>query len=347
MTKSDLLIKEYADYLRGLRYKANTISYAVYTLKEFFYYMANNSKTYFADVTVFIMTNYVEFLLKATSKAGKPFNKKTISRRITLIKGFYSWLIIHDKILFNPLEDFCFNLKSPEKTKNIFTYEQINSFLDNIGLNNMVDIRDRAIFELLYSSGLRFSEILNLKTDDIDLKERIVAVRCGKGDKDRFVPFSEVADKFLRLYLSKVRKKLKKGVNEDEQKYLFLNTRCRKRGRLKKSGLYYSFKRHIEASGLDDKGLTIHSIRHTTATHLLESGADVRYVQELLGHEDIQTTVRYTHMLLEKIKIVYKSCHPRENLYYEEINAEYLEEIEKFKEALKKREEIKKKNQKS
>ena len=203
-------------------------------------------------------------------------------------------------------------------------------FLDSVNIFNPAGQMDRNIFELMYSSGLRVSEIVNLNIGDVDLKERILAVRKGKGEKDRFVPFSEVADRFLKKYLSEARKNFLKKLNQEYEKIVFLN----ENGKLKTKYVRDRFNKYLEKLKMKKKGLTLHSIRHTTATHLLEAGADVRYVAELLGHEDIETTVKYTHLKIESLKRIYKSTHPRENKYYDEVDSEYLENINLLREKL-------------
>ena len=227
------------------------------------------------------------------------------------------------------MENISFELKELLKQREIFARDEINAFLDCIPVK---DFLKKAVFELMYSSGLRVSEIVNLNLSDIDLSERTLAVREGKGSKDRFVPFSEVACMFLKRYIDKGRKGL--GYREDDA--LFLT----EYGRISGSTIRKYFGEILKRANITRKHLTVHSIRHTCATHLLESGADVRYVQELLGHETIETTVKYTHLMMENLKRAYKSGHPRENEYYEEVDAEYLENIDKLKSEILLRREI-------
>jgi site-specific recombinase XerD len=185
----------------------------------------------------------------------------------------------------------------------------------------------------MYSSGLRINEVARLDAGDVDLSERTLLVREGKGSKDRFVPFSGVARDFLKLYLEE---KGNARTAEDEAFFTGFH------GRVKASWIREEFEKRINALGMKRENLTPHSIRHSCATHLLEAGADVRYVQELLGHEYIQTTVKYTHLMIESLKRVYKTFHPRENQYFEEIDREYLTQIGKLKEEIVRKREAKK-----
>jgi site-specific recombinase XerC len=174
----------------------------------------------------------------------------------------------------------------------------------------------------MYSSGLRRREVVNLDVGDVDLERRMVLIRKSKYGKDRIVPVNEVAARFLRKYLE--------GRTEGSQP-LFL---CRN-GRLTLTALDALFAKHAKQTGIDKPGVSMHSIRHTVATHLLEQGANIRYVQELLGHENIQTTVRYTHALVESMKRVYRTFHPRENAYFKDMTDDYVLRLDSFLDELK------------
>jgi site-specific recombinase XerC len=183
----------------------------------------------------------------------------------------------------------------------------------------------------MYSSGLRAGDITNLNVDDVDFEGRMVLLREGKFSKDRIVPISRVAAVFLKRYLTGRRRKTH---------ILFTSFRGR---RTSVAAINKRCKKWMRESGVYRKGLCTHCIRHSTAVHLLSHGADLRYVQELLGHESIETTVTYTHDLHENIRRVYKSFHPRENSYFREVDEVYLERLQRFKAVLSKQKEISKK----
>ena len=156
--------------------------------------------------------------------------------------------------------------------KEIFTREEMNRFLDSIDITSPDGRRNRAIFELMYSSGLRIAEVVKLDLADIDLNERILLVRQGKGGRDRFVPFSDVSGAFIRRYIESDRRHYLKYAHGEDENALFLG----RKGRLKVFMLRtVIFKKILEDAGIEHKNLTPHSIRHSTATHLLEAGADV------------------------------------------------------------------------
>ena len=218
----------------------------------------------------------------------------------------------------DPIEDLdTLRYQGKDNLRGIFTTAEIASFLD--ALDVRTDLTLRAFFELLYSSALRLSEGLNLTLADLDLRERTVMVRNGKGGKDRYVPFSMTALTFLQKYLDEERPRLVKTVAAEERETVFL----RKKGKMTKAIIWRAFAATLEKAGLEKGNRCVHSIRHSCATHLLEAGADVRTVSELLGHTSMETTARYTHVLPETLKRTFKSYHPRENGLYVEMGEDY------------------------
>ena len=329
MVKSNYYIKIFKEYLEGLSYKKKTISFYIICLKRYFDYLDSIGKADIRDTVEDDIYNFVEYTLKQKSRNEKAFSKNTVTRMAGVLKHFFGYLYRYEMIIMNPAEEVDINLKEINKAREIFTKSQMEDFLDSISIETPDGQRYRALFELMYSSGLRINETLSLNLGDIDLKERILIIREGKGGKDRYLPFSNAAFKFLNKYIEDGRKKLIKNKKGDDfRKKLFLT----KRGILKETSVRVKFREILKNIGLEKKRLTLHSIRHTCATLLLENGADVRYVQELLGHNDIQTTVRYTHMRIENIKRIYKIYHPKENKYYDDVSGDYLKQINKLEE---------------
>jgi integrase/recombinase XerC len=276
------------------------------------------------------ITDYVEYLKTLRNNRGHIVSELSIKTELSMIKGFFEWLYKSEEILFNPTEDIEILCNRDGKERKIFTEEDIALFLDSIGTDLPVEQRDKALFELMYSSGLRVGELRNLKLDELNLEERICFI-IRKGKKEGYVPFSEVSLKFLLKYIQGGRKQfLKRLRNQDEKNILFLSTR----GKISWKVLRTRFNKYLMRCGLKDKGYVMHSIRHTTATHLIAAGASIRYVQELLGHESLATTQIYTRPGAENIKRVYRTYHPRENDLYMEIDSEYLNEVRKLKEGL-------------
>ena len=183
----------------------------------------------------------------------------------------------------------------------VLTVEEVDKLLD-IELNTVFDYRNKAMLELLYGTGLRISELLDLKTFDIDIENCIV--RCvGKGSKERIVPIGEYIIKYYNLYIERRGELLKKKSSD----YLFLNSLG---GRLSRFSFFKIIKRLLKYKGIN-KDVSPHTLRHSFATHMLQNGADLRSIQELLGHSDIQTTRIYTHITNDKVKNDYKEYHLR------------------------------------
>ncbi len=334
------LLLEFEIHLKGLGLSKGTEKGYLRDIRDFYeYWQARHSPasryaTDLRDVREKDLMEYFSYLREKITARGKPYKRSTASRKVYTVAEFFKWLYTSEYILLNPAEELKLPMVRDKGKRGIFTKEEMAQFLDSISIEGNFGQRNRALFELLYSSGLRMGEAVNLNMSDIGLQERVLVVLNGKGGKDRFVPFSEVALKFLKLYLDSERKRLQRKVRKGDEEAVFLGIN----GRMTKSQVWKVFAETMKKAGLpkERNGLprTCHSIRHSCATHLLEAGADVRYVSELLGHTDIATTTVYTHVLSENKRKAYKSAHPRENKYYEEITEEYLREVDKLHDEL-------------
>jgi integrase/recombinase XerD len=287
------------------------------------YLQTHTTKRDLREITVQELTAYLSDLREQISeRTGRRLSFSTQSMMAFAVKDLFRLLYISDLILTNPCPDIGLKMKTEGIKRAVLSEAEMANILDSIALSDPVSLRDRALFELLYSSGLRIGEALRLKVSDIDTENRMVLIRRGKGGKDRVEPVSEAAMKFLKLHLA--------GREENKDDLVFLGVL----GNLTSSTMNDRFKKIAEKVGVVRKHLSVHSIRHSTATHLLEHGADLRYVQELLGHESIETTAIYTHCLSEGLKRIYKTHHPRENESYVEVNTEYRNRLYAFKEGL-------------
>lgn len=226
----------------------------------------------------------------------------TISRHLAAIKSFFKFLQQEGIVHINPTSD----LEGPKKQKRlpkVLTIDEIEKLLEKPESNNPLGIRDKAMLETLYGAGMRVSELLDLDLNSIDIE--LGYVRCmGKGSKERIVPLGNQAILSINAYLNGGRNKLLKNPKEYA---LFLNQHGR---RLTRQGFWKILKKYAQLSGLK-KEITPHTLRHSFATHLLENGADLRSVQEMLGHVDVTTTQIYTHLNTSNIINIYKKSHPR------------------------------------
>jgi len=289
------LIEEFLRYLlidKG--YSSNTIESYKRDLIKFLEYNKNKNIN---NITIEELKEYVKKLSK------DKLNEKSISRNISCLKSFYKFLVIENIIESNPAETL-YIPKIKKSLPNILTEDEVISLLD-INLTDSYSYRNKAMLELIYSTGLRVSELVNLKLSDIDLNEDIVRT-VGKGSKERVVPIGEFASESLKIYINNYRSSMLKKYNND---YLFLNNHG---NIMTRQGFFKIIKNIAKEKGIN-KDLSPHTLRHSFASHLLKYGADLRTIQELLGHSDISTTQIYTHISNEKLKENYKDFHPHGN----------------------------------
>ncbi|ABB13646.1 site-specific tyrosine recombinase XerD [Carboxydothermus hydrogenoformans] len=238
----------------------------------------------------------IKLYLQDLARKLKP---ASVARNLAAIRSFYKYLLREKIVGENPALDVDgpkLGLKLPE----ILSYEEIDLLLKAPDLSTWEGVRDRAMLELLYATGLRVSELVNLELPNLYLDERYVKI-LGKGAKMRIVPFGEVAAHYLNQYLALRAKRKSNSLK------LFIT---RKGSGFTRQGFWKMLKRYGQKAGIV-KNLTPHLIRHSFATHLLENGADLRIVQELLGHSFIETTQIYTHLTTRKLREVFRKAHPR------------------------------------
>ncbi len=236
---------------------------------------------------------YIEFL-------NKDLDSRSISRNISTLKSFYKFLKLNKETEKNPMETIT-NPKLKKALPKVLNEDEINTLLD-IKLNNSFDYRNKAMLELMYSSGLRVSELISLNVNDIDLENETVRI-FGKGSKERIVPLNEYTTTALKQYITNHRKELFK---HGENNYLFLNNHGTK---MTRQGFFKMLKKIASEKGIKTD-FSPHTLRHSFATHLLKYGADLRSIQELLGHSDISSTQIYTHITDEKLQKNYEEYHP-------------------------------------
>jgi len=226
----------------------------------------------------------------------------SISRMLSTIKSFHKFLVREKIISSNPVE-FIESPKLEKKIPSFFNFDEINKILKEPNLKNYHGIRDRAILELMYATGLRVSEVSTLKISDINLE--LGFIKCkGKGSKERLVPLGKIAEGFIKKYIDEARPKL---LAKKVSQYLFLAQGGR---RLSRQSIWKMIKKVVRFAGIRKKA-SPHTLRHSFATHLLERGADLRSVQEMLGHSSITTTQIYTHINQTRLKEIHGKFHPR------------------------------------
>lgn len=272
-------------------------------------YSKNTINSYENDLNKFEEYYKSKDLLKITSKDIEKYIQTlsylaptTVSHNISSLKTFYSYFLKQGRISNNPTD----GIKSPKLGIHLPTYltiDEVNKLLD-IEVTDAFSSRNKAILELMYATGLRISEVISLEFKNIDYDECIIRV-MGKGSKERIVPVNDYAIKYLKEYIDNYRPEL---VKNEINNYIFLNNHGRM---LTRQGIFKMIKNYAALKNIK-KTIGPHTLRHTFATHLLENGADLRVIQELLGHSDISTTQIYTHLTKEALHNEYKKYFPRD-----------------------------------
>ena len=286
---NDIYINDFLLYLElDLNYSKNTINTYL------------NSLNHLKD-------NTNKDLLKLTSNDIEKFiskleiDSRSIANYLSAYKTFYNYYIKIGKLNNNPID----SISSPKLAKHLpvyLTVDEVDKLLD-IEIKDAFSARNKSILEVMYSSGLRISELINLEFKNIDLNDSIIRV-MGKGSKERIVPISDLAIKYLKIYVKDYRADL---VKKETNNYLFLNNHGKK---MTRQGVFKMIKKLTSEKGIN-KDVSPHTLRHSIATHMLENGADLKIIQEFLGHENIGTTQIYTHLTNEKLKNDYMEYFPR------------------------------------
>ena len=284
------LIDEFESYLMfEKKYSKNTIS----SYKEDLIKLDKATKKDFTKLEKKDIQKYIQNNLK-------DLNPSSISRTISTLKSFYKYLKINNQIKINPMQAIS-SPKKAQKLPKVLSEDEIENLLD-INLKTDYDFRNKAMLELMYSSGLRVSELINLTLNDVDTKSALVKI-FGKGSKERIIPLTEYACETLDNYILYHRANLFK---HGENNYLFLNNHGEK---MTRQGFFKILKKLAQEKNIKTD-FSPHTLRHSFATHLLKHGADLRSIQELLGHSDISSTQIYTHITNERLQNNYKEFHP-------------------------------------
>lgn len=291
-------MKYLSEFLKYIDLEKNYSNYTLINYKDdlsFYLDFLNKENIDVLDSDYKVIRNYLSYMY------NKKYSSKTISRHISSLRSFYKYMLKENYIVKNPMT-LISNPKQESKLPHFLYYNELEIILNIPDKSTPLGQRDSVILELLYSTGIRVSELVNIKLKDINLSTRKIRI-LGKGNKERIVLYGEYLKNLLDIYLNDGREKLVKN----NQEYLVLN----KNG----SGLTTRGVRviidNILKKGEIDFHISPHVLRHTFATHMLDSGADLKSVQELLGHENLSTTQIYTHVSNERLRKVYLSTHPR------------------------------------
>jgi len=288
------LLSEFNRYLRDERnLSSHTLRGYISDIRDFLKFLDSKNENV-KKVNHFTVRQYLGLL------QSRGCRKSTLARRVSALRSFFHFLFSKGHLVSFPLS----GLRSPKLDKLIPSFleeNEVERLLETAQGGTFFRCRDKAILEVLYATGMRVSEMVNLNVDDVDLLEEVVKVK-GKGNKERMIPLGSYAIRALRDYLGKRRERAK-----PEEKGIFLNRFGR---RLSDTGIRKRLIKYLRLTEIS-KRVTPHTLRHSFATHLLNRGADLRSLQELLGHERLSTTQVYTHITPRKLKEVYEKAHPR------------------------------------
>lgn len=288
--EKELLLK-YNDYLKyELNYSSNTIKEYFLHLKTYKNYLDKHN----IDYRKINKDEVIEFLKKLDSDN---LSKRTISNILSSLRSFYNYLLdehIVDTNIFKTIS----NPKLDKKLPNFLSEEEMREILDNIDISDKLGKRNKLIIEILYATGIRLSELTNIKLKDIDVKEKTIRI-MGKGSKERIVLFGKYALNAINDYL---------GYRNNDNEYLIQNNKGNK---ITSRGVEKIIDKIALTSKVNNNNITPHTFRHTFATHLLNNGADIKSVQELLGHSSLNTTQIYTHITSDYLKSEYLKAMPR------------------------------------
>lgn len=301
------LIQRFLHHQAVLNYSEATIEHRFDYLDLFRRWCEERGITRPAEITRQVIEDYQKHLYHLKKRDGNPISSRGQHARLIPVRAFFRWLARANLVLYNPAADIELPRYERRLPRAILTPEEAERILGQPDVTTPAGLRDRVILETLYSTGIRRMELCNLKLIDVDLERELVMVRQGKGKKDRVIPIGERACRWLEKYLTEVRP-LWVSVLDDHSVFLTQDGESVTPGLLTKLVRSY-----VNAAEIVKPG-SCHLFRHTMATAMLENGADIRYIQQMLGHADLGTTQIYTQVSIQKLKEIHTTCHPAARL---------------------------------
>jgi integrase/recombinase XerD len=295
------ILKDFLNHLRVERNLAkNTIESYSIDLNRYVNFLKEQKVSKPADIKISLLYDFIDILNEI------PLAAASISRNFSSIRMFHEFMM-NEGYVKKDITENIISPKIPKRLPKVLSINEIEKILNVIDITKILGIRNRAMLELLYACGLRISELLKLRLSSIFFDEGWIRI-FGKGNKERIIPFGNEARKWLKKYINYIRPELKKKNILKAEDFIFLNARG---GPLSRMGVWKIIQQYVKSAGIYKK-VSPHTFRHSFATHLLEGGADLRAVQEMLGHSDISTTQIYTHLDRDYLKEIHKTFHPRE-----------------------------------
>ena len=305
MTDLLSLTEKYRKHLTVLNYAPRTISGHIFFLNRFFKYLAELGIADISAVTKDAVRDYQTHLYEAINRKGAPNCVSYQNGHLKTVKCFFRFLVENNYLVGDPAKDVSY-AKTPKRLpRSILDQREMKKLLHAPNNKTALGYRDRTVLEVLYSSGIRKEELINLQLGDVDYHDGFVRINSGKGNKDRVVPIGKIACRYLENYVKAVRPMLIKNPHNN---HVFLSLRG---NRLSKNVVWELVKRYSKKAKTK-KNVSPHTFRHTCATLMLRNKANIRHIQELLGHASLDTTQIYASVSIADLKEVHKKCHPRE-----------------------------------
>jgi integrase/recombinase XerD len=297
------MLPPYLEWMQVRQYSENTVETRRNQLGVFLRWCDERGLENPHEITRPVLERYQRYLFHYRQRNGRPLSFRTQHGMLVPLRGWFRWMTRQNHILHNPASELELPRLGHHLPKHVLTVEEVELVLQQPNITDPMGLRDRAILETLYSTGIRRGELIQLKLYDTDVRGGTLFIRQGKGKKDRVVPIGERAIKWIEKYLREVRPEL--AVEPDDMT-LFLSQYGEALSRDHLSGMVHDY---LLAANIG-KGGGPHLLRHTMATLMLENGAGLRFIQEILGHEKITTTQIYTHVSIRRLKQVHDSTHP-------------------------------------
>lgn len=291
------LINAYENYLTKVKQaSANTVSSYLRDIRQFSAWLLEMENADVIDATQLNISGYLSHL-QEDGRSGA-----TISRSLASLKNFYAYVVSSGFLETSPVPTDIHVDRGEKKAPQILSSREVELLLSQPVCTDAKGFRDKAMLEVLYATGMRVTELLELDVDDVNLE--LGVIKCAGTKKTRVIPLYRAALKTLSVYIKEVRSAM---VYDPEERALFVNVSG---ARMSRQG-FWKILKHYQATAHIEKDITPHTLRHSFAVHLLENGADLGSVQELMGHSDISSTQVYAHMINHKLKSVYEKCHPK------------------------------------
>lgn len=300
------MIPDYLTWLKAMDRSPHTIRDAGYTLRNFVIHLAKENVHHIEDLTRTVIEDYQQELAFSLTAKGRPLTVRTQIKRLGVIKGLTRYLNDHDYMVHDPSSKIKLPKEPRRLPRSILTPSEVKKLMNTPDIRTDSGYRDLIILEILYDTAVRRSELAGIKVHDVDLDGGYILV-CGKGDKERVVPLSARVCELIKNYILAIRPDY---IKEKDTGWLFMNDKGQQ---IHVHTVWMIVKKNAKKAHLN-KNITTHTFRHTCVTHMLKNGAPIRHLQEMLGHESLESTQIYTRVTINDLKDIHAKYHPGDSL---------------------------------